>query len=225
MKKKKPWQKQKAKTKQSNNEGKMAFVEYNIDIEEIKIPNKIACLIHDRTRIFHANFTPPCVELTAGQAKRELYHSIIYNVPYNVKLSEIVELWLATKIDPPCFWLQYNQLGPGKSIEGKLLTIDYIMEKLNLTRRGVSIAIQQYRLPAIYVTRDFYQNTIKKHGGNAYHVNSLDFEEFLRRRQADAEYRAERREIRRKTRGRVNRPYLKRGRPKKTPCLMPKNNL
>jgi hypothetical protein len=193
--------------------------------ESFPFPNKTACLVHNKVDVFSAHFVPPLDEFAPGQAKRELLHTIIYNVPHNIGLKEIIDLWQATKIDPPCFWLQFDQLGAQKEINGRLMTLEEVAINLKLTTAGTMGLIQKYKLPALYSTRDFTYTgedpSVKKTGGLRYLINSLDFEELIKRRQAEAEYRAEKRIIRAKTRGRVNRPYKKLGRPRKYPLPEP----
>ncbi len=126
-------------------------------------------------RFLACGFFPPpgLAGLKPGQAG-SVFTALVLDVPENLPPCEVAELFQATKIDPPCFRVSFADLGPGRKIIGKTITLTEAAEITGRLRGTLSGAVRRGELPT-------FKNPAARPGkGNREHmVNSLDLDRYI----------------------------------------------
>ncbi|MDR0548347.1 MAG: hypothetical protein LBI10_02890 [Deltaproteobacteria bacterium] len=113
----------------------------------------------------------------------------------------MVEAFQATKIDPPCFLLDFADLGPGQEILGSPVLGQEIYAKYGLTKSRVTSSINSYKLPIFYAPTDSTRSQPL--------ANSLDINKYLLEKEIETKRKVLRKEYRRVARGRVLDPLFR----------------
>lgn len=119
-------------------------------------------------------FPPPGLTgLKPGQAGG-VFTSLVLDVPENLAPCEVAELFQVTKIDPPCFRMAFADLGPGRKIIGKTISLTEAAKITGRPRNTLVGAVRRGDLPA-------FKNPADRPGkGNREHmVNSLDLDRYM----------------------------------------------
>ncbi len=119
-------------------------------------------------------FPPPgLVGLKPGQFGT-VFTAIILDAPPAFDPRRAAYLFFQTRIDPPCFWLPFSALGPGREVTGQPIPLAEAAKQAGMAREGLKKAVARGDLPGF---KD--PATRPGKGQRGYMVNSLDLERFL----------------------------------------------
>lgn len=103
------------------------------------------------------------------------YTTLILDVPPEIDPRQAADLFFQTRIEPPCFWVPFSALGPGREIIGQALPLAEAAPRAGMTRGGLKGAVVRGDLPSF---KDPPPQP-GKGGPREHHVNILDLERFL----------------------------------------------
>jgi len=118
-------------------------------------------------RLLACGFFPPqcLIGLKPGQAG-SVFTALVLDAPAHLTALQIADLFLATRIDPPCFRVSFADLGPGWTIAGRALTLTEAAAITGQPRTDLLAAVKRGDLP-----------TFRPGKGN-HLVNSLDLDHY-----------------------------------------------
>jgi len=119
-------------------------------------------------RLLACGFFPPqcLIGLKPGQAG-SVFTALVLDAPAHLTALQIADLFLATKIDPPCFQVAFTDLGPGWMIAGRALTLTEAADLTGQPRNTLLAAVRRGDLPAF------------RPGKGSHLVNSLDLDRYI----------------------------------------------
>jgi hypothetical protein len=127
-------------------------------------------------RLLACGFFPPqgLVGLKLGQTGSVLT-ALVLDAPAHLTSRQIADLFLATRIDPPCFLVSFADLGPGWTIAGQALTLTEAAALTGRPRNTFVSAVRRGDLPT-------FKLQAKRSGkDNREHlVNSLDLDRYIK---------------------------------------------
>jgi hypothetical protein len=121
-------------------------------------------------RLLACGFFPPpgLVGLSPGQTG-SVWTALVLGAPAHLTSCQVADLFLATKIDPPCFQVSFADLGPGWRITGRAITLTEAASITGHPRNTLLAAVRRGDLP-----------TFRAGKGNREHmVNSLDLDRYM----------------------------------------------
>jgi hypothetical protein len=130
---------------------------------------------YETGRFLACGYHPPpgLIGLKIGQAGK-VWTALILDAPADIDPRQAADLFFQTRIEPPCFWLPFAALGPGREITGRALALAEAATLAGLTRDGMKKALARGDLPGF---RGHAAKPVR--GQVGYLVNSLDLERFI----------------------------------------------
>jgi len=119
-------------------------------------------------RLLACGFFPPqcLIGLKPGQTG-SVFTSLVLDAPAHLTALQVADLFLATRIDPPCFRVSFADLGPGWQIAGRALTLTEAADITGQPRNALLAAVRRGDLPTF------------RPGKGSHQVNSLDLDRYI----------------------------------------------
>ena len=119
-------------------------------------------------RLLACGFFPPrcLIGLKPGQAG-SVFTALVRDAPAHLTALQVADLFLATRIDPPCFQVSFADLGPGWTIAGRALTLTEAAASTGQPRTILQAAVKRGDLPTF------------RPGKGSHLVNSLDLARYI----------------------------------------------
>ena len=126
-------------------------------------------------KLLACGFFPPVglVGLKLGQTGT-VFTALVLGAPDHLTPCQVADLFLSTKIDPPCFRLEFRALGPGWKIRGQAISLTGAAALTGRPRNTLLSAIRRGDLPS-------FKDPAERPGkGNREHmVNAIDLARYM----------------------------------------------
>ena len=122
-------------------------------------------------KLLACGFINPGVTFRAGEWDG-VFTVIVSDVPDKTSFGHVADMFLATKISPPRFWVAFPDLGPNREISGQSLAIEEAASISGHTANGLKSAISTGKLPT-------FRDPSPGRGQRGHMINSGDLEIYL----------------------------------------------